>query len=71
MESYKKKEKITDIQTDAQLALQTNSEYKKKRVEVETQLSLVQYLENYVRGDKDKTKLVPANVGILILLYWL
>ena len=24
----------------------------------------MQYLENYVRGDKDKTKLVPANVGI-------
>ena len=31
LEQYKKKEKITDIQADAQLALQTNNEYQKKK----------------------------------------
>ena len=64
LEQYKKKEKITDIQADAQLALQTNNEYQKQRVEVETQLNLVKYLENYMKDDANMTKLVPSNIGI-------
>ncbi len=64
LEQYKKKEKITDIQADAELALQENSGYQKKRVEVETQLGMVKYLRDYMQDDKDRTKLMPANVGI-------
>lgn len=64
LEKYKKQERITNIQADAQLALQENSEYKKKLVEVETQLNLANYLDDYMKKNSDKTKLVPANVGI-------
>lgn len=64
LETYKRKEGITDLQADAQLFLKEKSEYQKKRVEVETQINLVNYLEEYIKNNRNKDKLIPANVGI-------
>ncbi|MFA6870825.1 MAG: polysaccharide biosynthesis tyrosine autokinase [Bacteroidaceae bacterium] len=64
LEKYKKSERITNIQADAQLSLQQKSQYSSKLVEVETQLNLVNYLDEYMRANADKVKLVPTNVGV-------
>lgn len=63
LEAYKRREKITDIKNDAEIFLKENSDYQKKRVDVETQLRMVQYLGDYMRQE-GKGKLIPANVGI-------
>lgn len=64
LESYKKRERLTDIQSEAQLAVQGNTEYRRMQVELETQLNLLKYLQDYMKNDKKMEKLVPANVGI-------
>ena len=64
VEDYKRGQKMTDLKTDAQLFLQTSSEYDKKLVEAETQLNLVGYLQKHVTNKANKYSLVPSNVGL-------
>ena len=64
VENYKKKNKLTDITTDAELFLKSASEYDTKLAQLETQLNLVSYIEAYVRDNKHQYDLVPANLGI-------
>jgi len=64
VENYKKKNKLTDISTDANIILKSASEYDKKLAELETQLNLVSYIEAYVKNNKHQYDLVPANLGI-------
>jgi len=64
VENYKKKNKLTDITTDADIFLKSASEYDKKSAELETQLNLVSYIEAYVKNNKHQYDLVPANLGI-------
>lgn len=64
VENYKKKNSLTDITSEAAIFLQSSSEYNKKLAELETQLNLVGYIETYVKDNKNKYNLVPANLGI-------
>ncbi|WP_321426172.1 polysaccharide biosynthesis tyrosine autokinase [uncultured Bacteroides sp.] len=64
VEDYKRGQKMTDLQSDAQLVLQTSSEYEKKLVEAETQLNLVDYLQKHVSNKANRYSLVPSNVGL-------
>ena len=64
VENYKKKNKLTDITTDAELFLKSASEYDTKLAELETQVNLVSYIEAYVKDNKHQYDLVPANLGI-------
>ena len=64
VENYKKKNKLTDITTDAELFLQSESEYDTKLSALETQVNLVSYIEAYVKDNKHQYDLVPANLGI-------
>ena len=64
VESYKKKNNLTDISSEAELFLKSASEYDKKLAELETQLNLVGYIETYVKNNKNQYSLVPANLGI-------
>lgn len=64
VENYKKKNNLTDISSEAELFLETASEYDKKLAELETQLNLVGYIESYVKDNKNQYGLIPANLGI-------
>ena len=64
VEQYKRAQGLTDLQSDVQLSQQRGSQYEQKLVEVSTQLNLVEYLGNYVNDSKNRSKLVPSNVGI-------
>ncbi len=64
IEKFKRGARLTDITSDAQLALAESSEYEKKRVENETQIQLIQALNEYVMHQGDEPVILPINVGI-------
>lgn len=64
VETYKRNNSITDIASEANIYLQSTSEYGKKITELQTQLRLIQYIENYINNNKNQYSLIPTNIGI-------
>ena len=62
LENFKRNAGITDLTSEAQIALTGNAEYEKKRVENRTQISLVEDLRKYIRGNE--YEVLPGNVGL-------
>lgn len=62
--SYKQQAGLTDLTSDAQLALKENSEYTQKRAENSTQLRLVEFLQGYINAPENEWEVIPANVGL-------
>lgn len=61
---FKQRSRLTDLTSDAQLALQETSRYEKELAENATQINLVQYLQNYIQNPANKDEVIPANVGL-------
>lgn len=61
---YKQRAGLTDLNTDAQMALQENSEYEQKRADNENQQHLVRYLRDYIENPENENEVIPANVGL-------
>lgn len=64
MAEFKQKSGLTNVTGDAQKALESSSEYDKKRVEIATQLNLVTYLRDYVNAAENYLQAIPVNVGL-------
>jgi len=64
LESFKREAGLTDLSSDAQLAISEQSAYEKLCVENGTQLNLIQYLSEYIRKPENVTATLPANVGL-------
>ncbi|MBR6309911.1 MAG: polysaccharide biosynthesis tyrosine autokinase [Paludibacteraceae bacterium] len=64
VEQYKKANNITDIDSQAELLISTSGEYEKQLLEIETQLGLVSFVEDYLKDEKQNHNLIPANLGI-------
>ncbi|WP_195664202.1 GumC family protein [Bacteroides congonensis] len=62
LENFKRSAGITDLSSEAQIALTGNAEYEKKRVENQTQINLVTDLQRYLQGTE--YEVLPANVGL-------
>ena len=62
LENFKRSAGITDLTSEAQIALTGNAEYEKKRVENQTQINLIMDLQRYLRGTE--YEVLPANVGL-------
>lgn len=62
--SFKQRSGLTDLTSDAQLALNESSKYEQQRIENATQISLVQFLQNYINDPKNDNEVIPANVGL-------
>lgn len=62
LENFKRNAGITDLTSEAQIALTGNAEYGKKRVENRTQISLLEDLRKYIRGNE--YEVLPSNVGL-------
>lgn len=62
LENFKRNAGITDLTSEAQIALTGNAEYEKKRVENRTQISLLEDLRKYIRGNE--YEVFPSNVGL-------
>lgn len=59
-ESFKKKNKLTDIPSEAILFIENASEYEKKVVENEMQVKVVEAMSEYINDSKNET--IPATV---------
>ena len=62
LENFKRSAGITDLSSEAQIALTGNAEYEKKRVENQTQINLVTDLQRYLQGIE--YEVLPSNVGL-------
>ena len=62
LENFKRSAGITDLTSEAQIALTGNAEYEKKRVENQTQINLVMDLYRYMKGNE--YEVLPSNVGL-------
>jgi len=60
---FKQENKLTDIESEAQLFLESASELNKRQLDITTQMSVVDNIINYLSED-DLTALLPANLGI-------
>lgn len=62
--TFKQRSGLTDLTTDAQIALQEKSRYEQQLAANETQLSLVLDLQNYILDKKNANEVIPSNIGL-------
>ena len=61
---FKQRSRLTNLTSDAQIALQESSRYEQQLAENATQINLVQYLQDYINNPANKDEVIPANVGL-------
>ncbi len=64
VEDYKRSQGLTDLQADLQRSMQMGSQYEQQLVQVETQLNVVNSLNQYINDPGNENKTIPANVGL-------
>lgn len=60
---FKEKNRLTNIEAEGQIFLQNASEANKQQMEMETKISLVNTMIDYLKNSSD-TDLLPANLGV-------
>ncbi|MCL1868442.1 MAG: polysaccharide biosynthesis tyrosine autokinase [Paludibacter sp.] len=63
-EQYKRANELTDLSTDARLYLQLGSDYERSRVALQSQLSMVNYMEDFVKDESNQYSLLPTGIVI-------
>ena len=61
---FKQRSGLTDLSSDAELALKENAEYNKARVNNSTQIRLVEFLRDYIDNPQFGEDVIPSNVGL-------
>ena len=61
---YKESNNIADLQAQAQLFLSASSAEQRAIAEIETQLSLVEYIDEFLRDETKRNSLIPSNIGV-------
>lgn len=64
LESYKKRNNLTQLKLDATETLTQTSTYSTKLSEANSQIQLLDYLRQYVDDPKNRYQLIPSNVGL-------
>lgn len=64
IEGFKRSNELTNLPSDATAALSQSTEFQKKQVDIQTQMSLVKSLLDYVQNPTNALTLIPANIGI-------
>ena len=62
--AYKKKNEIANLYEQSKLFLEASSEEQRALAEVETQLNLVNYIDEFLRDESKSNNLIPSNIGI-------
>ncbi|HBZ26115.1 MAG TPA: hypothetical protein DEO54_07735 [Rikenellaceae bacterium] len=63
VEDYRKEFQVADIQSQVGSYIRKNETYDTRRMEIETQLNLVKYIDDFIKNPVNKNKLVP-NLGL-------
>jgi len=61
---YKTQHQLTDIQSDAQLALQESSSYDQEVARLQNQRKMAEYVRNYLSDPRNSSDLIPSNTGV-------
>jgi capsular exopolysaccharide synthesis family protein len=61
-EQFKSANQLTDLATEAGLAVESKSEIEKRLLDLNTQLKLAEYVSDYVNANSGQ--LIPANLGV-------
>jgi len=64
LENYKKRNSVTKLEADAAQSLQLSAQYASRLADVNTQLQLLDYLQQYLDDPDNRYKLIPANIGM-------
>ena len=64
LKEYKEENKLTDMQALSQSYLEESSEYATKSFEVNNQLTIAQYIRDYLTEPTNANALIPANSGL-------
>lgn len=62
--NYKRDNNLSDVETQARLLLEAGSAEQNAIAEVQTQLSLVDYIDGFLRDEAKRDNLIPSNIGI-------
>lgn len=63
LESFKRNAGLTSM-SDAQTFVQESSDFEKKRLDIGTQLNLMEYLRDYINNPTNQDAAIPSNVGV-------
>ena len=61
---YQEEHSIIDFSKEAELSLLEGTEYRKRLAEIETQLHLVQFVDDFLADTTQKSTVIPANLGL-------
>ena len=64
IKSYKSEHMLTDIRSDAQIALQEGSESDNRIIALQNQHSMAVYIRNYLYNPSNSTELIPSGAGV-------
>ncbi len=64
LESYKKRNAVTQLNMDATQSLTQSSQYEAKLTEANSQIHLMDYLREYVDNPANNYKIIPSNIGM-------
>ena len=64
LENYKRRNSVTQLEVDAAQSLQLSAQYASRLADANTQLQILDYLQQYVDNPDNRYKLIPANIGM-------
>ena len=64
LENYKRRNAVTQLEADAAQSLQLSAQYATRLADINTQLQLLDYLQQYLDSPDNRYKLIPANIGM-------
>jgi len=64
IERYKRTHNLTNISSEAELFLRSMNESDRRLSEIQTQINLVAYIDEYLRNEENQNSLIPANLGL-------
>lgn len=64
IEKFKKREKLTDITSEAGMYIAETTGFKKESLSLENQLNLANYIKQHLVDPANRGKLIPANTGV-------
>lgn len=64
VEDYMQANDLNDLSSEVQLALHTMTDYQKQLVNIETQINLLTYVEEYLNNEQNAQNVIPSNLGI-------
>ncbi len=64
LESYKKRNRVTELTLDASQTVAQKSQYSARLSEANAQIQLIDYLREFVDNPANKYEIIPSNIGL-------